>query len=285
MKKTQAFEINTYRIDLHGGAGGKLLRIALVADLHNRACPGLIEALAAQQPDVIAIAGDLMESVKPLTHADIPEGLEADNPDDPLWKRAMYRLLFTADTLYGRIRGVPLIDPENRIAFAFLRQAVEIAPVYYGLGNHERFITRRTYEAIEATGATLVHNAYVRTWAGQCELIIGGLSSRRHVRWLEDFRKAGRSGGDPAVKVLLCHRPEVYDMLALPGDVILSGHVHGGQWRLFGRPVFAPGQGLFPRYAGGLYHGRLVVSRGLSNTAHVPRLGNPMELAIVEVWG
>ncbi len=92
--------------------------------------------------------------------------------------------------------------------------------------------------------------------------------------WLAEFEK------QPGYKILLSHHPEYYPkyLRARPIDLVLSGHAHGGQWRLGSRGLFAPGQGLFPRLTSGVHDGRLVISRGLSNTAPVPRFNNPTEL-------
>lgn len=65
-------------------------------------------------------------------------------------------------------------------------------------------------------------------------------------------------------------------------DLILSGHAHGGQWRLFGRiPIYAPGQGVLPKYTKGLYQtsaGRMIVITGCANHIWYPRFGNPCEV-------
>ena len=64
-------------------------------------------------------------------------------------------------------------------------------------------------------------------------------------------------------------------------DLILSGHAHGGQIRLFGRGLFAPGQGIFPKYTSGI-HGSMIISRGLSNTGGmIPRLFNRREIVYI----
>jgi predicted MPP superfamily phosphohydrolase len=70
--------------------------------------------------------------------------------------------------------------------------------------------------------------------------------------------------------------------------LVLSGHAHGGQIRipLLLNGLFAPNQGWFPAYAGGLYqHGSLthIVSRGASNNIPLPRIFNPPEVVVIEI--
>ena len=78
--------------------------------------------------------------------------------------------------------------------------------------------------------------------------------------------------------------PVLYDKYGFqeqPIDLVVSGHAHGGQWRFFGHGVFAPGQGILPKYTKGFYNGNLLVSAGMTNTAPVPRLFNPTEIVIL----
>ena len=99
--------------------------------------------------------------------------------------------------------------------------------------------------------------------------------------WLEDFAR------QEGYKILLCHHPE-YWALREPMirdktiDLVLSGHAHGGQWQILGHGIFAPGQGLLPKYTHGVHYGpygRLIISRGLSNPySFAPRWGNPPEV-------
>ncbi|MCD8150738.1 MAG: hypothetical protein LUE92_14500 [Clostridiales bacterium] len=92
---------------------------------------------------------------------------------------------------------------------------------------------------------------------------------------------------DPSM-VLEVLREETPDLILAAGD-LMAGHTHGGQWRVFsaggkkrGIPVFAPGQGLFPKYAYGRY-GKMVVSSGVSNTTEILRFGNPCEVVMLEL--
>ncbi len=94
------------------------------------------------------------------------------------------------------------------------------------------------------------------------------------------------------LSVLLAHRPEyIHEYLKYDYDLILSGHAHGGQWRFppFINGLYAPMQGLFPKYAGGRYKfskspAVFIVSRGLSyQVPNVPRIFNPPELVVIHI--
>ncbi|MBO4217534.1 MAG: metallophosphoesterase [Clostridia bacterium] len=170
----------------------------------------------------------------------------------------------------------------------FLSEAAKIAPTFYSIGNHERKCgVDKT--AIGESGAVLLDDAYYELDG----LVIGGLSSGfsasgqssfkgtppPDVSWLAEF--CGRRG----YRILMSHHPEYYPayLKDLDCDLIVSGHAHGGQWRFFGQGVFAPGQGIFPKYTSGIYDGKLIVSRGLCNHTSVPRIFNPTELININV--
>lgn len=185
---------------------------------------------------------------------------------------------------------------------ALLRALITVAPVFCSLGNHE-CRCENVKKRIRQTGARLLDNAYT-TFGG---LVIGGLSSgyegKKQGRlkctpppdkeWLADFC------AEEGTHVLLSHHPEYYPRFLrdYPIELILSGHAHGGQWCFLGRGLFAPGQGMLPRFTHGAYRGRrrvktplalsaekpiLVVSRGLSNEIGIPRIGNPEELVVLD---
>lgn len=65
---------------------------------------------------------------------------------------------------------------------------------------------------------------------------------------------------------------------------LVSGHAHGGQFRLpFVGVLIAPNQGLFPKYDAGLYTGgntNMVVSRGIGNSIIPIRFNNRPEIVV-----
>lgn len=230
-------------------------KIAIVSDLHGEPAEPVLSLLEKAAPDLILVPGDLAD-----------------------WEA---------------------LDDESACAFAFLRGAAKIAPTYYSLGNHEIDCHRKGFcknrvpvplsekarENVAKTGAILLENAC----AYEDGVALCGLSSngggKENAPWSENLAK--RFSAMPGYKILLCHHPEQFDAFIAPYpaiDLTVSGHAHGGQWRIFGQGIYSPDQGLFPRYTSGFYHGgRLFVSRGLGDATALPRIFNPRELVILEL--
>ena len=155
---------------------------------------------------------------------------------------------------------------------AFLREAARRAPVCYALGNHEHRCDAAYRARVRETGVLLLENACQPIG----ELLVGGVGIAPDAAMLADM------GAQSAFTLLLCHQPERFFDHIQPHaiDLTLAGHAHGGQMRVLGRALYAPNQGLLPRWTQGFYaHERLLVSRGATNSAHpVPRIGVPCEV-------
>lgn len=203
-----------------------------------------------------------------------------------------------------------LMDAKSKKgADQFLDAVKNISPVYYVTGNHDMVALRREPNLkaeVAARGITVLDNKYAELNINGSRLVIGGVDdpgtnrkgdSPEYKQELENnwqknissyFKELENDGG---YKILLSHRPEKTDIYAkLPFDLILSGHAHGGQWRIpfILNGFFAPHQGFFPKYAGGLYkyNGRVhIISRGAS--VHLlpplilPRIFNPPEVVAI----
>lgn len=179
-------------------------------------------------------------------------------------------------------------DLNWQMGIGFLMNSAKRRPTFVSLGNHERKFTGDIAAVTSDTGAVLLDNEST-DFRG---VTIGGLSSgftetqgNRAATPAPDLGFLRRFAAADGFKLLLCHHPEYFDpyIRPLPVDLTLSGHAHGGQWRFFGRGVFAPGQGLFPKYTSGMYNNRLIVSRGIGNPLKIPRIFNKPELIILRL--
>ena len=240
----------------------KKIRFAIVSDLHSQdytQVDKIISVLKEAHPDYVLCPGDIFERL---------------DGSDKHHKKAGFELLCAA---------------------------ANIAPTFYSVGNHEnggvcswnafkwmridcipKYYDSAELDKISKTGAVFLDDGF----AIKDGIAFGGLSSglinqerRPNIDWLDEFCACD------CPKVLLCHHPEYYKKYLSDKnlDLIVSGHAHGGQWRIFGRGVFAPGQGIFPKYTSGIHFGRLVISRGLKPSGKIPRIFNRPELVIIDV--
>ncbi len=154
-----------------------------------------------------------------------------------------------------------------------------IAPCYAVPGNHEWRLEREPLyrRILTEAGVTYLCDS-TATWQrdGQC-LPIYGLGRLRP-----------RPLGEHPTLVL-SHKPDYFPYYCqVRWDAVFCGHAHGGQVRWGRWALYAPGQGFFPRYTGGVYAARstrMVVSRGLGNSSIPWRLGNHPHLPIVTLKG
>ena len=184
-------------------------------------------------------------------------------------------ILLTGDLIDSR-----RTDPEAAIAFC--KAAAALAPTYYAPGNHESrvpqaYATLKT--ALEACGVVILENESVSVERGSQRITVTGLTD-------PDFGLPWPDVSTRDYQVVLSHRPELLERYADLGfDLVLSGHAHGGQFRLpLVGGLFAPHQGFFPDYTSGVHtleDTTLVVSRGLGNAPLIPRFNNRPELVLI----
>ena len=213
--------------------------------------------------------GKLIKPVKLLIVSDLHNGRYQD----------ILPLLLGVDALLLPGDIVESFGQKYQRGLAFLREAVKVVPTFLGMGNHEARL--RDFADFkrqsEETGARFLFNGYERLG----ELVIGCWYRPQefgHRDMLPAFQ------AEDGCKVLMSHRPEDYTpyLADKEVDLVLSGHAHGGQWRLFGRGVFAPGQGLFPKYTRGIVK-RMIISAGAGGNKPVPRINNSKEILLIEL--
>ncbi|MGN1036552.1 MAG: hypothetical protein ACI4PX_02150 [Ruminococcus sp.] len=93
--------------------------------------------------------------------------------------------------------------------------------------------------------------------------------------------------------ILIMHEPQQIEYVIDSGfDLILSGHAHGGQWRLpfiLEQGLYSPDQGIFPDYTNGIYNYENtthIISKGLARPLRmifIPRIYNRPEFTLIEI--
>lgn len=257
VRDNTALELNTYTIEseaLPQSFDG--YRIAHVSDLHNAQMgtsnEHLLSMLRDAQPDIIAITGDLIDSRR----------------------------------------------TDTAVALHFAKEAAKIAPCFYVTGNHEaRLDAPDTFkDDLTACGVVVLENeCFEIEQSGETITLLGVDDPSFETDYLHGDADAvmqnqlsALTSDEAAFRVLLSHRPELLDSYATYDiNLVLSGHAHGGQFRLpFVGGVIAPNQGLFPKYDGGQYAKDgtvMIVSRGIGNSLFPFRVNNRPEVILVDL--
>lgn len=234
------------------------VRVVFISDLHNCTYGGkdqsqLMDAIREESPDIVLFGGDVV---------------------DDYWE-----------------------STEN--AMRLMKTIQEEYPCAYASGNHEvrRKDTEEFYAAVASLGIQVLHGEYTDiTVNGQTLRISGLINAYNYPQQLTSCLAA--PDGEK-YSILLLHHPEQFDYILSESeglehrfDLILSGHAHGGQWRIPGlleQGLFAPDQGLFPEFTCGQreMNGTVqIVSRGLAKPFRmilIPRIFNRPELSVIDI--
>lgn len=228
-------------------------KIAHISDPHSVPASGVCEEIAAAMPDIAVITGDLLN-------------------DD---------------------------EKSTEKADEMIKQLVEICPTYFISGNHDLWRTDHSeiFTRYEEMGAKFMDGKCEILCRNEEKIALFGVADpfskipgdiKNNVE--DSFSKLEEFYG---YKILLFHRANLFDIIKGYGfDLILSGHMHGGQVRIPGLGgVLAPSSALlsgksmlFPKYTAGIVtesDATMIVNRGIGNTLPLPRWGNPAEVGII----
>lgn len=234
-------------------AGFDGFRIVQLSDLHgsrfgeNNA--RLLEAVAAEGPDIIALTGDFLDEGE--TERELPE-------------------------LEALVRELSAIAPVYFVSGNHDWASGEAYTLFETLEAAGAVCLRNEHLRLERGGDSIVL-AGVDDPNGPAEMAEP-----------DEFVASLRQEAPDSFVLLLAHRAywaERYPELDV--DLILCGHTHGGIVRLpFVGGLAASNMGLFPEYDAGLFElpsYTLFISRGLGNSVPLPRFLNTPEVVSIEL--
>lgn len=237
-------------------------RMVLISDLHDHQFgknnEKLVEKIREQSPDLIIIDGDMINS-------------DSEN----------------ADTAVEVVRALK-----------------EIAPVYYSYGNHEYAYMEAGHTDLQAeleeAGAVVLNYQSIDLEVKGNPIRLGGLyeygfetgmqseeENQRALSYLEEYVDTDR------YLIMCAHRPDSFYPWNTADDwgidLVLSGHLHGGQVIIPGiGGLYSQLEGFLPQYDYGQYKlgdSDMIITRGLgSNPKILPRFNNLPEIAVVDVY-
>jgi len=245
--------------------------IVLVSDLHNHsfghANVALVRKIQKLQPDLILLAGDILDSSASDSH--VPLEL------------------------------IPQLVKIAPVYYSIGNQEDSFMNVHGEEGS-----TLDT--AIESAGAIVLDKNYVRTKIKGNEIVIGGIYEYAFgqdvygnmdktkmpedtLAFLESFQ------AEHCLKIMMAHRPDSFLFSDAEDtwdiDLVLSGHLHGGHVIIpFVGGLYGGDFGWFPEYDFGEYHfssvKTMIITRGLgSGHQKLPRFNNMPEIVLIRLRG
>lgn len=258
-----AYGLVISKFELTNAKINKQIRIVQLTDLHNSTFGAgnrrLIRKVAKQEPDLILITGDLLDS----------------HEEDTAIAYTLIENLSEIAPVY--------FSYGNHEKYYEEQYGADLAAIFEEAGAT---VLDYAYEDIEINGQMLrIGGIY-----GYCipaSFLETNEADPEECAFLADFQDTER------YSILLCHMP--YCWIVNNGisewniDCVFAGHTHGGQVRIpFIGGLWAPDQGWFPGRQSGLYYSDdgekvLVLSRGLGSTEKIPRFNNIPEIVVVDM--
>ena len=228
-------------------------KIIQISDFHNtkseKLTNDLIDEIKKQQPNIIVLTGDLIDSRKIDIDVAI-NFIKKVNDFAPIY--------FVSGNHEARISNYSqLLSELKKNNVIILDNKTEII---------EHANSKLVLLGID--DPSMIHESFV----SDSEIIKTELSNLKYDK--NQF------------SILLSHRPEVFNVYVDNKiDLVLTGHAHGGQIRIpFIGGLIAPNQGIFPKYTSGVFEEdatTMIVSRGIGNSILPYRINNRPELVIV----
>ena len=258
---THCLSVKHYAVPLEGLEGEAT--VVLISDLHAREFgPGnetLIQTIAAQQPDAVFMAGDMINRT----------GGAAE-------------LRVITDLVRQLTKIAPVYYSPGNTELEYMANGGE-----------------DVLRLVRAAGASALLDDYLETEIGGCRVNVGFTMGHYDYNRAQrdnppDYAMEAAVGADGTPAIVLMHMPEsffldIHDWWT--GDLYLSGHTHGGVIQIPGvGGLLAPTQGWFPKYDRGWFtfddgQFQMIINAGLAGHDWIPRVFNMPEISVITLTG
>ena len=259
---SRVIKVTQYDVELDGITNP--VKLVVVSDIHGKVFGDdnepLCELVAAQEPDVIVLLGDLFPS--DFQEADAAYVLHLTEQMQSI--APVYFAMGNHEKSYTARYGDTWIDAiKDTGATVFDETCLDLElrgnTIRFGGSMGHGYLFGRTEEQFEASA---------------------------------DYKILTEMQESPYPAILLAHWPDTVALSDGPQrwkiDLVLCGHTHGGVVRVPGiGGVYAPLQGWWPKYDYGEFQlnaqMRMIITSGLSGHDKVPRIFNLPEICVINL--
>ena len=190
---------------------------------------------------------------------------------------------------------VDMNETDYSVVVELCRQLVNVAPVYFCYGNHDKEVIRVKQTStvnvdLEKLGVHVLHNKFVTVNVNGNLIDIGGLSANPGSMDADYTQRFWHNYNNATnYKLLLVHYPQYFfkggPLEKSNVDMALCGHLHGGIVVIpFVGGLYHSVSGFLPQFTDGVHKVNgtwVVVSRGIGGKI---RVNNPPELVVVDIY-
>lgn len=172
------------------------------------------------------------------------------------------------------------VDTEQELLESFLSKFTQ--PVYAVLGNHDSY---KLIERLEKLNVQVLLNESIILKRANAELLLTGIDDVTSFESNLQYDSASQASQSfSGCKLLVSHNPDFLEQAAeLNYNLQLSGHTHGGQFKIFNQIIFCQTKFDFAT-AGAWQHNNLAgfTSTGFGSSGYPIRNISP-EIALIEL--
>lgn len=170
-------------------------------------------------------------------------------------------------------KGVPFHRVESNI-----QRLKKVAPVYFVFGNNDYEVGKNELEQILLKNGVKLLNNTSATLSSQTGEVLELLGVEDMSEERDRLDLALKSSTKNSFKILISHNPDIHQKVLKKDGIslILSGHTHGGQIRLFGFGLYEKGKIHY------LKNTIILISNGYGTSGIPLRLGAPAEAHMIQ---
>lgn len=181
------------------------------------------------------------------------------------------------------------VDKYNN-SLMIVKELTKLAKVYFTAGGHEYHVPEylRIKHEMKRAGIIVLDNGQEEIKHEDGSICITGILDPTFYNKNIELMKKLMTEYDKenTFNILLSHRPDlIEEYFNYNYNLIFSGHAHGGQVRIFNQGLYAPNQGILPKYTHGKYSNNkenqhLIINRGIGWHSTFVKVNNRPEIVV-----
>ena len=176
-------------------------------------------------------------------------------------------------------------------SLSIVKELAQKYKIYFIAGGHEYWVPEfsKIKSELKKVGVTIVDNKRIELFNKNESIYITGLLDPTFYNGCLELSKKilKEYQSEDKFNILLSHRPDLFDLYtSYDYDLIFTGHAHGGQIRILNQGLYAPNQGILPKYTSGIHSKddkHMIINRGCGWHSLFIKINNRPEIVVCKL--